>query len=98
MEDEGLWYWSSVLGLVVGTVCSTYMVSLTIQLTKSEFKVAGVLHMLASYGLSFIAFGLLITNLVNGPKPGHYILALVLVFLVAAIGFVTFSFQKVLKW
>ena len=98
MKDEKLWYWSSVLGLAVGTVYFTYMLSLSIRLTRVEFKEAGLIHMLASYGLGFIAFGLLISNLISGAGPGHYVLASISMFMIAVIGFVTFSLQKVLKW
>lgn len=97
-DGEALWRWSTVLGLVVAFVYFGYMLSLTTKLSWSEFKEAGVAHMVSSYALGFLAFGLLVANLLGEAGPGHYILASLALFAIAIIGFVTFSLQKVLRW
>ena len=91
-----LWFWSSVAGLVLSSVYGVMMLNLTLRLSKEEFKQAGWLHMLVSYTLGFSAGGLMLWNVLSVSGPGHYILAMILTFMVALIGFVTFCVQNFL--
>lgn len=98
MTGEALWWWSS-LGL--GVVAVTYfmiMLNMTFRLTKAQFKEAGYLHMFFSYAMGISAGGLLGWNLLIGAAPGFYVAACILNLLVALIGFITFSVQKILYW
>ena len=58
----------------------------------------GPLHLVVSYGLGACTFGLLVWNVAMTPLVGNYVLAISLMFVVAVIGFTTFSLQKILHW
>lgn len=98
LEGHALWWWSSLVAtaLVVASFC--IIIPLTLQLTKVEFKEAGYLHMCSSYSFATFSFSLLAWNVFVQPSAGNYVLAIVMLFLIAVIGFVTLSIQKTLYW
>ena len=98
LEGESLWWWSSLGFMLLTFTYFITMASLTLQLTKEEFKAAGYIHMGSSYFLGTSAAVINLLNLIDVPLPGHYALALVVNLLVPLIAFVTFSAQKVLHW
>ena len=95
---DSLWWWSSALLLALGAANFFIMGALTLQLNKQEFKEAGYVHMIVSYGLGLCATGLLVYNVFGQLHVGHYILAAILIFCISVIGFVTFAAQKILYW
>lgn len=97
-EGERLWWWASIGFSVISFTYFLTMLSMTVQLTRAQLAEAGYAHMISSYLLGIGAFGIVALNLIGPPVPGHYILALVINFLVPLIAFVTFSAQKVLHW
>lgn len=98
LEGHALWWWSSLAATALGAVNFCIMISLTLQLTKVEFKEAGYLHMCSSYSFGTLAVSLLAWNVFVQPSVGNYVLAIVMTFLIAVIGFVTLSVQKLLYW
>lgn len=98
LTDRTLWWWSSLGGLMLGGTNFLTMFSLTRQLTKAEFKEAGYLHMGLSYGIGTASALPLLWNIFVDPIPGNYILAMIMLFVVSVIGFLTFSIQKILHW
>lgn len=95
---EALWWWSSVILIILGLTYFFVMASLTLQLTKEQFKEAGYIHMASSYLLGFTASGITLMNLVGTPIGGNYVMALIINLLVPLIAFVTFAAQKVFHW
>ena len=98
LMGEELWWWSSVVFMVLASAYFISMASLTFQLTKEQFKEAGYIHMASSYALGFTAAGVNLLNLIGTPSAGHYVLALIVNLLVPLIAFVTFSAQRVFHW
>ena len=98
VDDAQLWWWSSAALLALGVVFFLIMFNMTVRLTKTQFKEAGYLHMFSSYAMGFVAAGCLAWNMAFSSTPGFYLLALILNLLVALVGFVTFSVQKILFW
>lgn len=97
LTGNDLWFWSSAFGVGLGVIYGASMLNLTLRLTKEEFKQAGVFHMLSSYTLGFGGSALMLWNLLAVPSPGHYMLAMIMIFMVALIGFISFSIQNFLK-
>ncbi len=98
LSGNELWWWSSCLFMILGITYFALMASLTFQLTKAQFKEAGYIHMASSYALGTTAAGINLLNLIGDSIPGHYLLALVINFLVPLVAFVTFCAQKVFHW
>ena len=84
--------------LIAGAAVTLMMATLTFQLTPAERRELGILHLAVSYGLSACTFGPLLWNVAMTPLVGNYVLAISLMFVVAVIGFTTFSLQKILHW
>ncbi|MCR9279434.1 MAG: hypothetical protein NXH85_15870 [Pseudomonadaceae bacterium] len=97
LKQEELWFWSSGIGLVLSAAYGTMMLNLTLRLTREEFKRAGVLHMIVSYSLGTTGSILMLLNLFGVSTPGPYILGMILTFMVALVGFITFSVQNFLR-
>lgn len=98
LKGEALWWWSSLGAMILGLAFLVTMLSLTLQLTKAEFKAAGYLHMASSYLIGTLAILIGAWNIFVHPVVGNYILLMTLMFLISVIGFVTFSIQKILYW
>lgn len=98
LKGEALWWWSSIGAVIIGLAFFITMLSLTLQLTKAEFKEAGYLHMGSSYFMGTLATLIIAWNIFVHPSAGNYVLAITLLFLIGVIGFITFSIQKILYW
>ena len=98
LTGTDLWWYASAIFMGLTSTYFIAMFSLTIQLTKAQFVEAGVIHMVSSYMLGFAAAGINLLNLMFEPIAGHYVLAIMVNFLVPLVAFVTFSAQKVLHW
>ena len=98
LSGPALWVASSYVFLIAGAAVTLMMATLTFQLTPAERKELGPLHLVVSYGLGACTFGLLVWNVAMTPLVGNYVLAISLMFVVAVIGFTTFSLQKILHW
>lgn len=98
LEGHALWWWSSLATAALGVANCGIMVSLTLQLTKVEFKEAGYLHICSAYLFGTLALSLLAWNVFVQPSIGNYVLVIVMMFLIAIMGFVTLSVQKILYW
>ncbi|MDW3096656.1 MAG: hypothetical protein R8J41_01030 [Alphaproteobacteria bacterium] len=98
LEGKTLWWWSSVAAFALGTVFTFIAGSLTVQLTRAEFKELGPVHIVTAYVLAAISMLLLGWNIFIDVQGGHYLTALVLTFFASLIGFVAFAVQKVFYW
>jgi len=96
--EEALWRWSSMVLFGLSFSYFLIMINMTIRLTKAEFKEAGYLHMVSSYGFGWAGGGALIWNVFSDAMPGYYVLACILTLVAALVGFVAFSVQKILHW
>lgn len=92
-----LWYWSSAFAFGLTIVHAATMLNLTLRLTRAEFKEAGIVHMVTSYSLGTAGSALMLVNVLGDSGPGAYLLGMILVFMVALVGFVTFSVQNFLS-
>jgi hypothetical protein len=95
---EKLWWWSSFFHSIIGSVYLFVMLSLTIPLTKKQYREAGYIHLVTSYSLGTTAGVFNVLNLIGPSIPGHFILALVIGFLIPLMTFVTFSAHEVFHW
>jgi hypothetical protein len=98
LKGEALWWWSSLGAVILGMTFFVTMASLTLQLTREQFKEAGHLHMGLSYFFGFLATLIGAWNIFIEPLAGNSLLSMTLVFLISVIGFITFSIQKILYW
>lgn len=98
LEGKALWWWSSVAAFGLGTGFFAVAGSLTLQLTKAEFKELGPIHIIAGYVLGTASMILLAWNIFCDVQSGHFLTALVLTFFASLLGFVAFAIQKVFYW
>lgn len=96
-EGVLLWRYASAIGIAAELAYLSVILPMSLKLSQEQLKEVGIFHVVSSYMLGIVSFILLVLCVFTASNPGHYILAVTLIFFTAALGFITFAFEKILN-